>query len=425
MPYRFVHAADIHLDSPLKSLALRDAELAELMGNATRRAFVGIIDLCLSERVDALLLSGDLYDGDQRSMKTARFLAEQIHRLHQAGVATYIIRGNHDAESRITKELTFPGSSVKVFGGRAEVVTATPAGGAVAVAIHGLSFSQPQAPDSLLPRFRPPVEGALNIALLHTSLGGTPGHDIYAPCSARELDSSGFNYWALGHIHKRAVYQGQATIVMPGIPQGRDINEAGPKSVTLATILDDRSIHIEERFTSVAQFEVIAIDLTGIEEWQAVVSAVSTQIQRVRDRVISEHLVARLRFVGSTPLAWRLRRDPDMLKAEAMHKAFIIGKSWIEKIEIDCRDSAVTVSAVADPVIDLHRIINDNVLGSEAYRVEITSIADELLTQLPPDCRDILGRDETAVRTVVEHLARDSVEDIIARLRASNGIGDV
>ncbi len=86
MPYRFVHAADIHLDSPLRSLVLRDPELAELIGNATRRAFVSIIDLCLTEQVDALLLAGDLYDGDQTSMKTARFLAQQLRRLHAAGI---------------------------------------------------------------------------------------------------------------------------------------------------------------------------------------------------------------------------------------------------------------------------------------------------------------------------------------------------
>ncbi len=103
MPYRFIHSADIHLDSPLSSLALRDPELAELIGNATRRAFVNAIDLCLTEQVDALLLAGDLYDGDQTSMKTARFLAAQIRRLDEAGIRVFIIRGNHDALSRITK----------------------------------------------------------------------------------------------------------------------------------------------------------------------------------------------------------------------------------------------------------------------------------------------------------------------------------
>ena len=121
MPYRFVHAADIHLDSPLRSLALRDPALADLIGNATRRAFVAIIDLCLAEQVDALLLAGDLYDGEQTSMKTAGFLAAQLRRLHEAGIKVFMIRGNHDALSRITKELTFPQDQVRVFGGRAEV----------------------------------------------------------------------------------------------------------------------------------------------------------------------------------------------------------------------------------------------------------------------------------------------------------------
>ena len=109
MAYRFVHAADIHLNSPLRSLALRDAELAELIGNSTRRAFVTIVDLCLDEQVDALLLAGDLHDGDQTSMKTARFLAEQIRRLHEAGIRVFVIRGNHDALLCITKELELPG----------------------------------------------------------------------------------------------------------------------------------------------------------------------------------------------------------------------------------------------------------------------------------------------------------------------------
>jgi DNA repair exonuclease SbcCD nuclease subunit len=116
LSFRFVHAADIHLDSPLRSLALRDPALADLIGNATRKAFIGVVDLCLDEQVDALLLSGDLYDGEQTSMKTARFLADQIRKLHEVTIKVFVIRGNHDALSRITKELTFP-DSVTIFGG--------------------------------------------------------------------------------------------------------------------------------------------------------------------------------------------------------------------------------------------------------------------------------------------------------------------
>ncbi|MFB2602920.1 exonuclease SbcCD subunit D, partial [Rhizobium phaseoli] len=124
MAYRFVHTADLHLDSPLRSLALRNAELADLVSDASRQALIAIVDLCLEEQVDALVIAGDLYDGEQTSMKTARFLASQLERLHRAGICVFKIRGNHDAMSKIARELVMP-DTVKVFGGHAETVEAT------------------------------------------------------------------------------------------------------------------------------------------------------------------------------------------------------------------------------------------------------------------------------------------------------------
>jgi DNA repair exonuclease SbcCD nuclease subunit len=81
----------------------------------------------------------------------------------------------------------------------------------------------------------------------HTSLGGATGHDPYSPCSVADLQATGFEYWALGHIHKRIIHEGPCTIVMPGIPQGRDINEGGLKSVSLVTVNNDRSVQVAVR----------------------------------------------------------------------------------------------------------------------------------------------------------------------------------
>lgn len=417
MTYRFVHAADIHLDSPLRSLALRDPDLADLIGNATRRAFVRVVDLCLDEQVDALLLAGDLYDGDQTSMKTARFLAEQLRRLHEAGIRVFIIRGNHDALSRISKELTLP-DSVKLFGGRAEAIAIERASGQFPVTIHGLSFAQPHAPQSLIGKYRPPVEGAVNIGLMHTSLAGAPGHDLYAPCSFADLQGTGFRYWALGHVHKRSVVEGGCAIVMPGMPQGRDINEAGAKSVTLVTIGDDRSIRIEERVTSIAQFERVAVDVTGIDDWRDLVTALARALEQARGDVPSEHLVARLRVMGATPLAWRIRRDLDLLKTEADDRASVIGSCWVEKLEVDCRAPGVAASASADPLTELRRLIDEEVIDSDAYQAEVAAIAEELRTQLPQECRSLLGSDEEAFKATVAALAKDGSEDVLARLHA-------
>ncbi len=312
---------------------MREPALADLIGGATRRAFVSIVDLCLAEKVDALLIAGDLYDGDQTSMKTARFLADQLRRLHEAEIPTFIIRGNHDAESRITRELALP-ESVKVFSGRADAVTI--GAGALDVAIHGVSFAQKHAPESLLPKFREPASGAVNIGMLHTSLGGSPSHDRYAPCTSADLHGTGFAYWALGHVHQRSVDQGRATIVMPGNPQGRDINEAGPRSASLVTIDDSRGIAVEERLTSVAEFRRVGVDLSGADDWRTALKRIEMALEAERMDVGSEHLVARLTLGGATPLAWRLRSDADKLEEEARRIGADLGRTWLDKIELRC-----------------------------------------------------------------------------------------
>lgn len=415
--YRFIHAADVHLDSPLRSLALHDPGLADLIGTATRRAFVRIVDLCLDEQVDALLLAGDLYDGDQTSMKTARFLSEQIRRLHEAGIRVFVIRGNHDALSRITRELTFP-DSVKVFGGRAEAIVIDRSNGDFPVAIHGLSFAQPHAPESLIGKYKLPVEGAVNIGLLHTSLAGAPGHDLYAPCSLADLQATGFRYWALGHVHKRSVVEGKCAIVMPGMPQGRDINEAGAKSVTLVTVADDRSIRIEERVTSIARFERVSIDATSIDDWRDLVGALGRVVERARDGLTSEHVVARVRLTGTTPLAWRIRRDLDLLKTEVDDRASIIGTCWVEKLEVDCKAPGAAAGSGDHPITELRRLIDEVVIRSDAYQAEVVDIVEELRAQLPQECRNLFGADEAAFKAAVAELVKEGAEDVLARLHA-------
>src|SRR5208282_2315232 len=362
MAFRFVHTADVHLDSPLSTLALRDPALAELIGGATRKAFVAVIDLCLSEQVDALLIAGDLYDGEQTSMKTARFLADQLRRLHVAGIATFVIRGNHDAESRITRELTLP-ESVRVFACRAEAVALTC--GALEVAVHGVSFAHKHAPESLLPKFRAPIPGRVNIGMLHTSLGGSPAHDLYAPCAPAELHGTDFDHWALGHIHQRFVDVGRATIVMPGNPQGRDINEAGPKSATLVTISDDRKIRVEERLTSVAEFQRLGVDLGGVEDWREGLAR------------IEKGLAAARRVNDNAPSS--------------------------------------------DPIAELRGLMETEVAQSMAFQDALRDLAAEMRSQLPAASRDdLLGRDAEEFANILRRIAREGAEDVLAHLRAAD-----
>ncbi len=405
MGFRFVHTADLHLDSPLRSLALRDADLAELIADASRTALRNIVSLCLAEQVDALLIAGDLYDGNQTSMKTARFLAAELARLDQAGIRCFIIRGNHDAESLITRELTFP-PSTHVFTGRAgvEIMEARPR----RVAIHGLSFRDRHAPESLLPKYRLPEPDALNIGLMHTSLGGAAGHDLYAPCALADLQGSGFDYWALGHIHKRLDYPahaiGQSHVTMPGIPQGRDIGEAGAGSVTLVQIDDAGRITTEARVVALAGFALVCVDVRGLEQWGDLRNAIARALEDAR--LPCPHLVARLVLRGSTVLATRLRRDRDLALAEAQEIARGLGGIWVEQLVLDLGSEQPRSGALGD----LAALIESDILPSPAYALALEEMRAALETALPPETRKEIAEFPDA-------MIHDGVAEILAQLR--------
>lgn len=409
LAFKFVHTADIHLDSPLKSLALRDAGLAELVGNATRTTLSRIVDLCISESVQALVIAGDLYDGSQTSMKTARFLAQEMERLAAADIPAFLIRGNHDASSKISRELVLP-DTVKVFAGRAEVVETEWNGHAVAV--HGISFRLPHAPESLLNNFPPPVSGAFNIGLLHTSLDGASGHDPYAPCSLADLQKTGFDYWALGHIHKRAVYPGPTHVVMPGIPQGRDIGEAGAKSVTLVCVDDAGDVRLETKEVAVAQFERLAIECTGITDWVDLVAALKQGLRAARQAHDGENLIVRPMFVGQSPLAWRTNRDADLLRNEAQNFAEQIGTLWIDKIEIDLQ--AGEARATGGAVSDMAALVAAGTLSADDPRVQAEM--DLIVKHLPRELRGLLGDSQDEVAHALETAMKQGAKDVLARL---------
>lgn len=378
MAFRFLHTADLHLDSPLRSLALRDADLAALIAGATRHALRAIVDLALSEQVDAVLIAGDLYDGSQTSMKTARFLSGQLARLDQAGIRVFIIRGNHDAESQITRELTLP-PLVHVFASRAGVERIDMP--SLRVAIHGLSFRDRHAPESLLPKYRAPVEGAVNIGLMHTSLNGAAGHDPYAPCTLAELQGSGFDYWALGHIHKRAVYPGAAMVVMPGIPQGRHMGETGAGSATLVSIDDGGGVEVQERVVAEAEFARLDVDLSDLAEWSDWRAAIQTALENAPRA--TPHLVARLSLRGQTPLAARLLREGDLALAEAQDIAQALGGVWVEKLVLDFGGPPPLHGELAA----LARLIDSDIRPSDGYTAALEDIRAGLQAALPPELR--------------------------------------
>lgn len=421
MPFRFIHTADLHLDSPLASLALRNADLGERVRSATRMALERIVDLAIAETVDAVLIAGDLYDGSQTSMATALFLMEQMRRLDQAGIRVYLIRGNHDAQSQITRELTFP-PNVHVFDGRGKPVLAGRLAGGREVHVHGISFAQPHAPSSLLPSFRAPVADAVNIGLLHTSLAGASRHDPYAPCSAAELEAHGFDYWALGHIHQRRVHREKPWIVMAGNPQGRDINENGPKSVTLATVADDGGIACEERPVAIAVFERLTVDIAGVADWREMLERAEAALAAGR-QAAGAPLIGRLTLSGATPLAWRLRRDEDLVVGELQNLAASLEECWVEAAELAVTAPDDERTDMAGPVAELGRLMREDVVQAHAYREDLRGMLADLLRQLPREARALLAADEAAEDALLDDIVTDGCAAVLARLGAEGAEG--
>jgi len=178
----------------------------------------------------------------------------------------------------------------------------------------------------------------------------------------------------------------------------------------------------------VAQFERVTVDLTGVEDWRSMTAALGIALGQARDGVASEHLVARLRLTGTTPLAWRLRRDMDLLRTEAGRQAEATGKTWIDKLEVECQPPQAvpgTSSLVeADPLDELRRLMGE-VADDEAYRAEITDIAEDLRAQLPQECRSIMGTNPEAFAAALDAATRDGIEEVLARLKVASGTGTV
>lgn len=413
LSFRFVHTADLHLDAPLTAVALRDPDLAQQIGVASRTAFSRIVDLCIDEAVAFLLIAGDLWDGAYSSTKTPRFLKQELLRLQGAGIGCYIIRGNHDALARQTGELDLP-AKTHLFGARAGTVEVEVGG--QRVALHGLSFRDAHAPDSLLPKYPAPVVGAFNIGLMHTSLNGSPGHDRYAPCSVADLEAHGYDYWALGHIHRRAEHRGRATIVMPGIPQGRDIGEAGPASVTLVTVADDLSITLDQRSVACLRFDRVDLDCTGAADWAALLAALEGVI-RAAGRVgrPEDHLVVRPVLRGATPLAWRVARDLDRLTEEARAVAAMAGL-WIDKLDLRLAEPGDAPVAGTHLPADLVRTVLQDLPRDPALAAALQAAAKELLRDLPPDLRDLLGQDEADLARRCQELLAQGAPLVLAGL---------
>lgn len=330
---KFIHAADIHLDSPMLGLERYDGAPVEEVRAATRRALRNLVELAISEAVGFVLIAGDLYDGDWKDYNTGLFFLTQMNKLRESGIQVFIVAGNHDAASQITKNLRLP-DNVKILSAqKTESIILESAG----IAIHGQGFSTRAITDNLAARYPKALSGLFNIGLLHTCLDGREGYEPYAPCSLDELLSHGYDYWALGHVHKREIVHEEPWVVFPGNTQGRNVRETGPKGCMLVSVEDGTVTDVEFKGLDVFRWSVSDVDITGITDTDGIIDSVGKALEEVLELGDSEPTALRIRFYGSSKLHGKLLADSEHLRGEIRAVATDVGNGniWIEKVCIN------------------------------------------------------------------------------------------
>ena len=327
---RFIHAADIHIDSPLIGLGRYEGAPVEQIRNATRKALENLVHLAITEQVKFVLIAGDLYDGDWRDYNTGLFLSKEMVKLRNEGISVLIITGNHDAESNITKSLRMP-ENVKIFSTKKPETVLIEE---LNIAVHGQGFLQRAVTENIAASYPEGLSGYFNIGILHTSVTGREGHETYAPCQIETLLSKQYDYWALGHVHKSEILYEDPWIIFPGNIQGRHIRETGPKGCTLVTIDDGKIISVDQRDLDVLRWCFCTVSALDAETPDVILERVREEVLKEYDQNPGKTLAVRILITGSCKAHESLMKDPDQwisqIRADATDLSS--GLIWIEKV---------------------------------------------------------------------------------------------
>ena len=367
---KFIHAADIHLDSALHGLERYYGAPVDEIRSATRRAFDNLVEVAIDEKVDFVLLAGDIYDGDWKDYNTGLYFVERMARLRDAGIRVFMVAGNHDAASQITKHLRLP-ENVKMFTtSKPEKIVLDD----LSVAIHGQSFASRAVKEDISQAYPQGDPQLFSIGLLHTCLDGKPGHEPYAPCTVDGLRSKGYQYWALGHVHKREEVSREPWIVFPGNTQGRHIRELGPKGCTLVTVDNGEISDVMHRDLDVLRWSLCEVDVTASETVDDVYEQVREALQQTLDSSEGRLLAARLVLYGTCAAHSHIHTEIEHWTQEYRALATGLGGAgiWLEKVSLKTQPSISVDSILA----------RDDALGGLLRGIQNMELDDSALAEL-------------------------------------------
>ncbi|MEB3100196.1 metallophosphoesterase family protein [Ferviditalea candida] len=384
IPFRFLHAADLHLDSPFRGIADLPAIVRDRIKESTFLALDRLVRIALQERVDFVVISGDVYDLEDRSLRAQVRFQRAVERLAERGVQVFVIHGNHDPENGARAHLSWPEQVVFFGSDGVSMVPAVNRQGRTLAHVYGISYAASAVTDNLARGFTLQEkqsrgrEGIYNIGLLHTNVDGDPGHDNYAPCTKQELIRAGIDYWALGHIHSRRVLHDNPLIVYPGNLQGRNIKETDAKGCFVVDVSDGGGTSLTFHAVDDLRWFKEDVDIQGLESEQQLKDRIEQRMDGLLRSSEGRPCIVRFTLTGRSPLYRSIQhsgllqelqaewRDRQRELAEQGEEGFI----WIESIEDR-----------SGPLVDLALLENQEGFLGEMLRQTTRLLKDERLLE--------------------------------------------
>ncbi len=393
---KFLHAADIHLDSPQRGLDRYEGAPVDECRRSTRRALENLVRLAIEEKVSFVLIVGDLYDGDWPDYNTGLFFSAQMTRLRHENIKVFLIRGNHDAANMMTSQLklSLPDNVRVLSEEQPETVELESAG----VAIHGQSFPTRAVLNNLAKTYPDRVPGVFNIGMLHTCVDGREGHERYAPCSLDDMRFREYGYWALGHIHHRELLRpADPVIAFPGNIQGRNIRETGPKGCLLITVDDAQNVTTETRWLDVVRWGICRVDATGAMDGDDILSRFRDRLGLALNDLDDRLLALRVEVHGVCPAHAAVSASWNDWTKQICQTATDAGSGriWVEKVVARTQPACQALEPAADgPLAELVGLLEE-LRGDDSRLIDLGGRElDDLRKKMPPDLLDGLDTAE-------------------------------
>jgi DNA repair protein SbcD/Mre11 len=355
--FKFLHAADIHLDSPLRGLDRYEGCPSDEIRGASRRALENLVRLAIDEQVAFVLIAGDVYDGDWKDHNTGLWFVRRMAELRDAGIKVFLIRGNHDAKNKMTRDLRLPDNVTSLDVNRPQTCHLDH----VPVAIHGQGFASQAVTDDLAANYPSGDPGCFNLGMLHTSVNGREGHDRYAPCTVESLKAKNYGYWALGHVHTREILDDRdGPIVFPGNIQGRHIRESGAKGCLIVTVDGHHVSSTEFRALDVLRWETCKVDASAATGGDDVLRGFEEKLPGLLEAAEGRTLALRVEVVGASSFHEQLLADQEGWANEIRGQALIHGSNrvWVEAVKLRTRPLKIADEVSGDgPLEELDRLL--------------------------------------------------------------------